>query len=177
MVVILIGVSGSGKTVVGKALAAQIGWAFEDADHWHPAANVEKMRGGSPLTEEDRAPWLALLNAAIQQWIPEGRNVVLACSALKASYRRALRAGVHGAEAVRFVYLKGTYDEIDRRLRERRGHFMPECLLHSQFEALEEPEASEAFVVDVRLPILAAVSAIIAALGLQASQPPRTIFS
>jgi gluconokinase len=170
MVVIVIGVSGSGKTVVGEALAARLGWEFEDADNWHPAANVEKMRSGHPLTDRDRLPWLASLNAGIREWLANGKHVVLACSALKARYRRALRAGVERQDAVRIVYLRGTYEEIDARMRQRRGHFMPESLLKSQFESFEEPEPSEALVIDVRLNVPEALEAIIAGLHLQPSE-------
>ena len=170
MVVIVIGVSGSGKTAVGQAFAARLGWTFEDADDWHPKSNVEKMRSGHPLTDEDRAPWIGSPHTAIEKWVAEGHDAVLACSALRASHRLALRAGMKDPESVRFVYLKGTYEEIDHRLRQRRGHFMPESLLKSQFETLEEPEASEALVLGVRLQVLATVNAIIAGLHLSVSQ-------
>lgn len=166
MVVIVMGVSGSGKTAVGQALAAHLNWAFEDADDWHPASNIEKMRTGHALTDEDRAPWLRSLNAAIHKWIAECHNAVLACSALKKKYRDVLRGGIRDSESVRFVYLKGTYDEIDRRLRDRHAHFMPESLLKSQFETLEEPDASEAFLVDSTEPVATIVSTIIRGLRL-----------
>jgi gluconokinase len=168
MVVIVMGVSGSGKTAVGQALAARLGWTFEDADKWHPAANVEKMRNGQALADEDRKPWLQSLNKAIREWVAEGRDVVLACSALKASYRKALRDGIGDNDSVRFVYLKGTYEDIDQRLRQRQGHFMPESLLQSQFATLEEPEASEAFIVDARAPVATIVSAVLDGLRLNA---------
>src|ERR1700761_5230269 len=126
MVLILFGVSGAGKTTVGQALAKQLHWTFEDADDWHSAANVEKMRSGHALTDEDRAPWLQSLNVAIRKWIGEGADVVLACSALKESYRQALRAHVENGRSVQFVYLKGSYELISERLRQREGsgHFM-----------------------------------------------------
>lgn len=167
MVIILMGVSGAGKTVVGQALAARLGWQFEDADNWHPAANVEKMRSGHPLTDEDRKPWLEALNRAIREWIASGRSVILACSALKAFYRQMLRAGVQDVCAVRIVFLKASYEQIDQRLRERHGHYMPESLLRSQFDALEEPSATEAFAVDASLPVPAVVDAIVAGLHLK----------
>lgn len=170
MVVILMGVSGSGKTAVGQALAARLDWSFEDADDWHPASNVEKMRTGHALTDDDRAPWLRSLNAAIQEWIAERRNTVLACSALKKTYRDALRAGITGSGSVRFVYLKGTYDQIDHRLRSRHAHFMPESLLKSQFETLEEPDASEAFAVGGAQPVDTLVSLIVRGLQLDPRQ-------
>src|SRR5712664_1467735 len=125
MVIIVTGVSGSGKTAVGQALAARLGWAFEDADDWHPASNIEKMRSGKSLGDEERAPWIHSLSSAIQRWAADGRAVVLACSALRARHRKELRAGVPDGRSVRFVYLKGTYEEIDEGLRLRTGHFMP----------------------------------------------------
>jgi gluconokinase len=170
MVVIVMGVSGSGKTAVGELLATRLGWTFQDADNFHPASNVEKMRSGQPLTDADRAPWIRSLSTAIQQWVRQRRHVVLACSALKASYRQALRAAVQDPESVHFVYLKGTYEEIDRRLGQRRGHFMPESLLKSQFESLEEPDPTEALVVDASAPVPVIVSAIIDGLKLRARQ-------
>jgi gluconokinase len=169
MVVIVMGVSGSGKTAVGQVLAAKLGWDFEDADDWHPATNVAKMRSGIPLTDEDREPWLRSLNRTIQRWIATGKNTVLACSALKKRYRDALRAGITNGACLRFVYLLGTYEQIDRRLRDRSGHFMPESLLKSQFEALEEPGADEAFAADAGMPISGVVNAIIAGLQLKTS--------
>jgi gluconokinase len=171
MVVILMGVSGSGKTAVGQALAARLGWIFEDADDWHSAANVAKMRSGHPLNDEDREPWLRSLNSAVRAWIAEGKDAALACSALKAKYRETLRAGLQDTESLHFVYLRGTYEQIDRRMRERRGHFMPESLLRSQFKALEEPTAGEALVVDAALPAEAAVEAIVVGLKLGGSSP------
>ncbi|HKS65684.1 MAG TPA: gluconokinase [Candidatus Acidoferrales bacterium] len=167
MVVILMGVSGSGKTVAGQALAAKLGWAFEDADGWHSAANVAKMRSGIPLTDKDREPWLSLLNHAIRGWIANGTNTVLACSALTKRYREALRAGSEHSACLRFVYLRGTYEQIDRRLRQRSGHFMPESLLRSQFETLEEPGPEEAVAVDAAMPVPNVVDTIIAALALE----------
>jgi gluconokinase len=166
MVILVMGVSGSGKTVVGEALAVRLNWVFEDADNWHSAANVEKMHRGEALTDADREPWLRALNRAIQAWIADKRNVVLACSALREQYREELVEGVAEREAVRFVYLKGTYDEIDRRLRARAGHYMPESLLKSQFAALEEPGPSEALVIDVSQSVDSIVSSIVSDLRL-----------
>jgi len=166
MVIVVIGVSGSGKTVVGEVLARKLNWQFEDADNWHPPANIEKMRRGDALTDEDRVPWLQALSSAIQNWIANERSVVLACSALRKSYRNALRKADPGGKRVRFVYLKGTYDEIDRRLKARVGHFMPESLLKSQFATLEEPDSSEALVVDVSSSVATIVDSIITALRL-----------
>jgi gluconokinase len=166
MVIILMGVSGAGKTAVGQALAARLGWAFEDADAWHSAANVEKMRSGIPLNDGDREPWLDGLNRGIREWITNGRNTILACSALKGGYRQTLRSGLPDAAPVRFVFLKASYEQIDARLRERSGHYMPESLLKSQFDALEEPSGSEALTVDASQAIPAVVAEIIARLHL-----------
>ena len=166
MIIVVMGVSGSGKTAVGEALAKRLGWAFEDADSWHPASNIEKMHSGAALTDEDRKPWIQSLSNAIRDWIAEKRDVVLACSALREWYRHALRAGVPEQQSVRFVYLKGTYEEIDRRLRVRSGHFMPESLLKSQFATLEEPDSPEAFVVDIRHPVATIVISIVTGLQL-----------
>jgi gluconokinase len=166
MVIIVMGVSGSGKTVVGEALARGLNYAFEDADNWHPASNVDKMRSGAALTDEDREPWLRALNRAIRNWIADQHDVVLACSALRKWHRNALRAELPEPESVRFVFLKGTYEEIDRRLKMRVNHFMPESLLESQFAALEEPDSSEALVVDVSHPVPTIVDSIISGLRL-----------
>jgi gluconokinase len=130
------GVTGAGKNTVGELLAQDLGWEFADADHLHSPANVEKMRLGIALEDADREPWLASIRAAMEPWVAQKRNVVLACSALKKAYRNQLDIGPE----IRFVYLKGSYDLIRHRLRQRRGHFAGEQLLTSQFAALEEPE-------------------------------------
>ncbi|HEY1679456.1 MAG TPA: gluconokinase [Candidatus Sulfotelmatobacter sp.] len=135
MIVIVMGVVGSGKTTIGRLLAEQMNWQFADADDFHSASNVEKIRHGIPLTDADREPWLESLGAAIRQWIAEKRNVALACSALKQSYRQKLDSGPD----VQFVYLKGTPELIARRLHSRQGHFANEQILASQFADLEEP--------------------------------------
>ena len=142
MIVIMMGPEGVGKTTVGGLLARELGWRFEDADDFHPPANIEKMARGIPLTDADRAPWLEALHEAIVQWDAEGRNVVLACSALERGYRARLAENAD----VKFVYLKGTYELIAARLRARHGHFAHEDLLASQFAILEEPE--DAITVD-----------------------------
>lgn len=169
MVIVVMGVSGSGKTVVGEALARRLNWVFEDADNWHPVSNVEKMHSGAALTDEDREPWLRALNLAIRNWIKDQRDVVLACSALRKWHRNALRAGLPAQESIRFVFLKGTYEEIDLRLKMRVGHFMPESLLESQFAALEEPDSSEALLVDANHPVATIVNSIINRLRLGSS--------
>lgn len=166
MVIVVMGVSGSGKTAVGEALAARLNWGFEDADNWHTASSVAKMHNGEALTDEDREPWLRTLNRAIGSWIADKRDVVLACSALREGHRNALREGVLAPESIRFVYLKGTYEEIDRRLRLRVGHFMPESLLSSQFAVLEEPDSSEALAVAVNQRVAIIVDSIVARLQL-----------
>ena len=136
MIVIVMGVVGSGKTTVGHLLAEQLGWEFADADDFHSSANKEKIHKGIGLTDADREPWLESLRAAILRWIAERCNVVLACSALKRSYRSELEAGPE----VRFVYLKGSAALIANRLHSRRGHFANEQILASQLSDLEEPE-------------------------------------
>jgi gluconokinase len=143
MIVIVMGVVGSGKTTIGSLLAAELGWQFADADSFHPQSNVEKIRHGIPLTDADRQPWLDRLRTEIRQWIAAGGNVVLACSALKRTYRQELAVGPQ----VRFVYLKGSASLIASRLRSRHGHFADEKILASQFGDLEEPE--EALTVEI----------------------------
>jgi gluconokinase len=138
MIVIVMGVVGAGKTTVGRMLAEQLGWTFADADDFHPQSNVEKIRHGTPLADDDRRPWLEHLRAAIVGWISENRSAVLACSALKRSYRQELEAGPE----VCFVYLKGSAGLIAERLRERHGHFAGEQILASQFADLEEPRGA-----------------------------------
>ena len=142
MVIVVMGVSGSGKSTVGSQLALQLGWGFADADDYHAVASVEKMRNGIPLTDADRAPWLKALRSLIVAWVQAGRSGVLACSALKQAYRDQLRGG----EDVRFVYLKVRRDVLSQRLLDRHDHYMKESMLESQFQALEEP--IDATVVD-----------------------------
>jgi gluconokinase len=145
MIVVVMGTTGSGKTTVGSLLAKRLGCEFVDADDFHPPANVEKMKHGIPLTDADREPWLKALHDKIVEWIAEGRNVVLACSALKQSYRDEL----HGSSDVKFVYLKGSYELFSQRVRARKGHFAKADLLSSQFATLEEP--TDAITVDAAL--------------------------
>jgi gluconokinase len=143
MVVIVMGVVGAGKTTVGRLLAEELRWQFADADDFHPPANIEKIRHGIALNDSDREPWLASLRSRIASWIAEERNAVLACSALKQSYRSDLQVG----SEVHFVYLKGSPSLIAERLRARQGHFANEQILASQFDDLEEPES--ALIVDI----------------------------
>jgi len=143
VVILLMGVSGSGKTTVGRLLASQMGWEFADGDDYHPAANVQKMRNGIPLTDADRAPWLRTLRDLIAVWIAAGKSAVLACSALKRSYREELRV----SPDVQVVYLRGTPQLLQARLHARVGHFMTERMLQSQLATLEEPE--DAVVVEI----------------------------
>lgn len=144
MIVIVMGVVGSGKTTVGSVLAAELGWQFADADDFHPQSNVDKIRHGIALTDADREPWLEALRSEINNWIAQHRNVVLACSALKRAYRKELKAGPE----VRFVYLKGSASLIAERLRSRHGHFANEQILSSQFDDLEEPENALTVPID-----------------------------
>ena len=148
MVIVLMGVSGTGKTTVGKLLAEQLGWTFIEADDYHPAANVEKMQGGTPLNDEDRRPWLAALRKRVEAACKSGENAVLACSALKHSYQDYLEG--HDPDCVEFVYLYGSEDLIRKRLAARKGHFMNPALLQSQFDTLEPP--AKAVRVDVTPP-------------------------
>lgn len=143
MVVIVMGVTGAGKTTIGELFASQLGWEFLDADGFHSPANIEKIRQGIPLDDADRAPWLQAMRGAITGWIAETRNVVLACSALKGLYRDELAVGGE----VKFVYLKGSYELIVKRLLARHGHFASESILASQFATLEEPK--DAIIVDI----------------------------
>ncbi|MBO9596066.1 MAG: gluconokinase [Niabella sp.] len=139
--IIVMGVSGSGKTTVGKALAGELGWRFTDGDDLHPPANISKMHSGIPLTDADRWGWLQRINREMQTLNAAGISVVVACSALKERYRDVLR---QNSVSVLFLYLKGNFDQVDTLLENRKGHFMPAGLLQSQFEALEEPTEAEA---------------------------------
>jgi gluconokinase len=154
VIVVLMGVSGSGKTIVGRALAEAMRWPFFDADDFHPAANVAKMAAGESLDDHDRAPWLDAMSQRMSAINAQGANAVLACSALKAAYRNVLlRAG-----DVRFIFLCGDEATIAPRLSARSHAFMPASLLHSQFAALEEPR--DAYVVDIRLSVAEQVALI-----------------
>ena len=140
------GTTGAGKTTIGTMLATQLNWQFADADTFHPPANIEKMSRGIPLTDADRAPWLEAMRKAILEWIAAGKNVVLACSALKRAYRDKLRP----SPEVKIVYLKGDYALFAERIRHRHGHFAGEQILAGQFADLEEPE--DAITIDAARP-------------------------
>jgi gluconokinase len=137
---IVMGVSGSGKTTIGEKLAARLDWPYEDADQFHPASNVAKMSAGHPLTDEDRWPWLKAIAAEIDRVCDAGGRVVIGCSALKRAYRDIL---LHDRNDTRLVYLNGTQALIADRLGQRKGHFMPPGLLTSQFSTLEPPTSDE----------------------------------
>lgn len=155
MIIILMGVSGSGKTTIGQMLAHDLGCPFRDADEFHPPANIEKMSRSIPLTDEDRAAWLDALHDAIHQTLQNGEQAVFSCSALKQRYRDRLLRDNDGA---RLVYLKGDYNLILNRLQARRGHFFKPELLASQFADLEEP--GNVLTVDISPPPEAVVAAI-----------------
>jgi gluconokinase len=162
------GVAGAGKTAVGRAVADSLGWTFLDADDFHPAANVAKMRAGVPLTDDDRAPWLAALRDLLERSLAADECVVLACSALKAAYREALIPS-RGADAMIVVFLDVAPAVARERLAARRGHYMPALLVESQFAALEEPSDRAALRVDAALPVPDIVEQVARALVARAS--------
>jgi gluconokinase len=161
MVIVLMGVAGSGKTSVGQLLAQRLGWQFRDADDFHPASNRAKMRRGVPLDDNDRRPWLHAVRALLVQFLAKGKNAIVACSALKESYRQALAGD---SEEIKFVYLKGPLPLIAGRLAQRHGHFFDPALLRTQFDDLEEPHGVVA--VDITPPPEVIADSIIAALKL-----------
>lgn len=158
--VIVMGVSGSGKTSVGRSLAEKLGWDFYDADDFHPPANVAKMASGTPLDDSDRAPWLAALHDRISSSLKADQPGVLACSALKDRYRRQLMDGNQG---VQVVYLKGSYELIWSRMEKRTDHYMKPHMLKSQFDALEEP--ANALTIDIAMSLDEIVQEIISAIS------------
>jgi gluconokinase len=167
-VVILMGVSGSGKTTIAHALAARTGFAERDGDDYHPTANIEKMKAAIPLSDDDRALWLRAIAEAVDLYADNDTPVIIACSALKRAYRDIL---VHGRNDVRIVHLTGPPDLIARRLTHRSGHFMPPGLLDSQIETLEPPQPGEHILtVDIDAPVERIVDDIATALHL----PDRT---
>ena len=160
MIVLLMGVSGSGKTAVGSQLAARRGVPFIDGDDLHPQENVEKMAAGTALNDADREPWLLAIRALLKQHSAAGTPVIVACSALKASYRRLLLGGL---PEVKLVFLHGTRELLARRLADRKGHFFDPSLLDSQIETLEEP--GDALVIDIAADLEAVLAAVEASLG------------
>ncbi|MEN9308466.1 MAG: hypothetical protein RL173_2398 [Fibrobacterota bacterium] len=155
--IVLMGVAGSGKTVVGKALASRLGWYFLEGDDFHPFANVEKMSRGIPLTDSDREPWLDALGREMAVVSGAGSSVVVACSALRATYRERL---LHWAPGARFVHLLVGEALLRDRLKDRKGHYADERLLESQLSTLEAPAAQEALVVDASRPVTEIVEEI-----------------
>jgi gluconokinase len=162
MVIIVMGVTGAGKSTIGRMLAASLGWEFHDGDDLHSEESKRKMHRGEPLTDLDRAPWIIAVRQVVQAMLSSGANGVVACSALKQSYRDQI---VGDAASVKLVYLKGPRRLIGERLAGRIGHFMNPELLQSQFDTLEEPGQHDAIVVDVAAAPEAIVDAIRARLG------------
>ncbi|AFY58430.1 gluconate kinase, SKI family [Rivularia sp. PCC 7116] len=156
MIILVMGVSGSGKTTIGKTLAESLGWKFRDADDFHPQENIDKMRNGVALNDADRLPWLQKMLDVIKQCLSETTNIVITCSALKESYRQMLLVN---HESVKLVYLKGSFELIQQRLKERKNHFMNEQLLKSQFDILEEP--LDSLTVDISQPLEVIVREIV----------------
>jgi gluconokinase len=166
---VIMGVSGSGKTTVAELIAKRLGWPFMEGDRLHPKANVEKMRQGIPLTDADRAPWLDRIGEELKRWAAERRSGVMTCSALKRAYRDRIRSA---RPDVRFVYLKGSLALIEARVAARHHEYMPASLLQSQFDTLEEPAPDEPVVtVDAGASPEAEAAAAIAALGLADGKP------
>ena len=165
MIIVVMGPTGAGKTTVGQLLAGRLGYRFEDADALHTAANIEKMSKGIPLDDADRQGWLASIDRALRDWSKEGSDVVFACSLLKRAYRERV---YHGPDT-KLVYLRVTYDAVEKRLRTRRGHFADARLLASQFAILEEP--SDAIIVDATRPPEAIVDELAGILLAGSRQP------
>jgi gluconokinase len=167
-VLVLMGVSGSGKTTLGTQLAHRLGWVFKEGDELHPAANLAKMRRGEPLTDADRAPWLAAVVAWIDGWLRDGTRGVITCSALKRSYRRYLTDGRPG---VAFVFLETNEAVLAGRLAKRRGHFMSPSLLASQLATLEAPTPDEPVIpLETDQPVAAQVDAVVEAMTTRGRQ-------
>ena len=168
MIVVLMGVTGSGKTTTGKALAKRLGWQYAEGDDYHSEANRQKMHAGIPLTDEDRAPWLATLHDLLEGWQRSGTSGVLACSALRQRYRDQLAAGIDPA-ALRFVLLDAPRAVLQQRLQQRRGHYMNPALLDSQISTLEQPNfepGSGTLRVSVVQPLDDVVQAIVTGIGM-----------
>jgi gluconokinase len=167
MVILIMGTTGSGKTTAGTLLAQRLGWQFADADDYHPRANIEKMSHGIPLNDEDRAPWLSKLRNLIIDWLAAHHNAVLACSALKQSYRDELLV----SSEVKLVYLKGSYELFAQRIRERKGHFAKQDILTGQFRDLEEP--ANAITIEAQLSPGEIILEICKQLGLAPASSPN----
>jgi gluconokinase len=168
-VAVIMGVSGSGKTTIGRALARRLGWSFQEGDALHPPENIAKMKAGHPLDDGDRAPWLAAIAARIDAWRARGDAGIITCSALKRRYRDII---IGNRPDVRLVYLEGSRALIGERLAARRGHFMPASLLDSQFAALEPPAPDEqAIAVSVDAPLAGSVAQIVATLMPSGTMP------
>ncbi|WP_026439780.1 gluconokinase [Acidocella facilis] len=164
--IIVMGVSGCGKSTVAAMLSGRLGWDFTEGDALHPPANVEKMRRGIPLSDDDREPWLRDIAATIEGWRQAGQSGIIACSALRRRYREIIAAG---HDDVLFVYLRGSFTLIESRLAARQGHYMPVSLLDSQFATLEEPTAEEnAITIDTGAPAPELVNEVVARLHLAA---------
>ena len=163
--IVVMGVSGCGKTTVARMLAERLGWTFIESDDYHSAEQVHKMARGSPLTDADRLPWLKILNGLLVECSQNGQPAVMACSALKEKYRQMLSAGL---SHIHFVYLKGSYDLIRERMQHRQ-HFMKPVMLQSQFEALEEPQ--NALLIDITQPPENAVAEILEMIQKQLVHP------
>jgi carbohydrate kinase (thermoresistant glucokinase family) len=169
------GVSGSGKTTIGRALAARLRWNFEEGDALHPPENIAKMRAGQPLTDADRAPWLAAVAARIDEWCHRSESGVITCSALKRNYRKIITGD---RREVRLVYLSGARELIAERMAQRHDHFMPASLLDSQFETLEPPGPEEnPITVSVDQPIETIVDRLVAELTQRSATTPSRVKS
>ena len=170
---VVMGVSGSGKTTVGRALAERLGWNFQEGDLLHPPENVAKMTAGEPLDDGDRAPWLAAVASRIDEWRHRGESGVITCSALKRSYRKII---IGSRREVRLIYLSGSRELITDRMRRRQGHFMPARLLDSQFETLEPPGPEEnAITVPVGAPVEKIVDRLVAELSRTCAKTPSGV--
>lgn len=173
MIVVISGVSGTGKSTIGRKVAERLGWRFYDGDDFHSQSNVDKMTRGEPLTDADRAPWLQAMARAIKHWHEQGDNAILACSALKHAYRTTLFSKLPVNNTIlradsppqwQLVYLKAPPSVILARLNQRQGHFMKPAMLQSQLNALEEPATEDAIIVDATLTIEEIVSSLSARL-------------